>query len=97
VLALIPPPFNTAFPSGHTAATTAIALAFYVADRRIGAAAFVIAGLTAFGRMATGVHYPTDLLGGAATALLAFAIVRHMHAGIRARDIRRSVAHHHHA
>ena len=96
VIAFIPPPYNSSFPSGHTAAAVAIACAFYVADKRIGWIAFAIALVTAFGRMAAGVHYPTDILGGALVGLFAFLVVRLAHERIRARDISRSAAHHHH-
>ncbi len=93
---LIPPPYNMSFPSGHTAAAVSIALALFLADETVGWLSFGLAALTAFGRMAAGVHYPTDILGGAGIGLTAFFVVRRVHAGLRTRDIERAAKKHHH-
>ena len=55
------------FPSGHagTAFATATAIAFTVDDRRIGAAAFAIAGVLAGGRAIADRHWASDILAGA--------------------------------
>lgn len=76
---LIPEPFNFSFPSGHTAAVfaaTAILLSF---DRRLGCIAFVIAVSVALGRVAVGVHYPSDILGGITVAAIVFLLVKFVH------------------
>lgn len=96
IVSVIPPPINTAFPSGHTSAAVAIAAAFFLADPRIGFVASLIAALTAFGRVAAGVHYPTDILGGIFVGLAAFGIVRIVCHQLARRDIVRSAARHHH-
>ncbi len=96
VIRLIPPPFNTSFPSGHTATAFAIAFALWHADRRVGAVSFAIATVVAFGRMAVGVHYPTDILGGFVLGALSFWLVRWGHHQLTRRDIARSASHHHH-
>ncbi len=96
VLLLIPAPYNTSFPSGHTAAAISIALALYIADRRIGMIAFFIAGCVALGRISAGVHYPTDILGGIFVGCISFYIVRKFHSMLRARNILSSAAHHIH-
>ena len=93
---LIPPPFNTSFPSGHTSTAFAIAFAFAYAERLAGTAAFIVAFLVAFGRVSAGVHYPSDILGGIAVGLLSFIIVRFCHRELARRDITRSAAAHHH-
>ena len=92
VALLIPPPFNTSFPSGHTATAFAIAGALSLADWRVGAMAYLIAVLTAFGRVAVGVHYPSDILGGILVGLLSVGIVRTGHVALRSQDIARSVS-----
>lgn len=96
VLLLIPPPFNTSFPSGHTATAVAVALAFLYVNRTMGLVSLVIAGLVAFGRMAVGVHFPSDILGGIFLGLLSFAIVRVIHRELARPDIERSAKSHKH-
>jgi len=84
---LIPPPLNTSFPSGHTAASFAIAFAILYADRRWGVFALVLACLIAFGRIAVGVHYPSDIIGGILVGFASFALVRFMHGELTRRDL----------
>ncbi len=50
------------FPSGHTSASFAAALAIILWDRKKGIPAVVIAALIAFSRLYLTVHYPTDVL-----------------------------------
>ncbi len=96
VVALIPPPISTAFPSGHTSVAVAMAIAFAHADPRIGLISCVIAGLVAFGRISAGVHYPTDILGGVLVGLASFGVVRVIHAQLKRRDVARSARQHQH-
>jgi len=76
VTLLIPPPLKTSFPSGHTAAAFALAFAIASGNRPLGILACILASAIAFSRMAVGVHYPTDILGGFAVGLPAFFLVR---------------------
>ncbi|MEO8757308.1 MAG: phosphatase PAP2 family protein [Devosia sp.] len=64
------------FPSGH--ATTAFALAAVVGflSERWFYPALVFAGIVALSRVTEGVHYPTDVLGGAIVGLLGAYFVR---------------------
>lgn len=96
VILLIPPPLNSSFPSGHTATATAIAFTFFYARPVVGLLSFVIAGFVAFGRIATGVHFPTDVLGGVAVGFTSFLIVRFVHRSLRRRDVVRSAKAHRH-
>ncbi len=96
VVLLIPPPFNTSFPSGHTATAFAIAFALFYANRTLGILSLVIAGFVAYGRMAVGVHFPTDILGGFFVGLLSFAVVRKIHHELMCADINRSARWHRH-
>nr|WSW70945.1 phosphatase PAP2 family protein [Streptomyces sp. NBC_00995] len=52
------------FPSNHAAIAAAAATAIWLADRRLGAAAFVAALLMAASRVWIGAHYPHDVLIG---------------------------------
>lgn len=63
---LIKKPSDASFPSGHSCASFAAAMALWkFVPRRYGVAAFVLAGLIALSRIYVGVHYPTDILAGA--------------------------------
>lgn len=67
---LIPPPGGWSFPSGHSCASFAAATAVFLRDRRWGAAALLLAALIAFSRVFLFVHFPTDVLAGAALGVL---------------------------
>jgi Membrane-associated phospholipid phosphatase len=72
--------FHNSFPSGHT--MTAFALAFWVflltyrtRYRWWGYGALLLAGLVGLSRVYRGVHYPSDVLTGAAIGMLWGALV----------------------
>jgi undecaprenyl-diphosphatase len=54
------------FPSDHATAAFAIAVAILLRKRGWGIFALVAAAVLSVGRVAIGVHYPSDVLGGAA-------------------------------
>jgi undecaprenyl-diphosphatase len=58
------------FPSDHTTAAFAIGVALLLRFRTWGAVVLVLATLLAFTRVAMAIHYPTDVLGGAAIGAL---------------------------
>jgi undecaprenyl-diphosphatase len=53
------------FPSDHATGAFAVAMAIYLRNRRWGSVALVAATLLAVGRVAIGVHFPSDVLAGA--------------------------------
>ena len=57
---------DAGFPSDHATAAFAIATAVALRDRRLGAAVIALAAIVCVGRVALGVHYPSDVLAGAA-------------------------------
>lgn len=64
------------FPSGHTAASFAAAVIFCLAlPKKYGIPAMVMAVLIAFSRLYIGVHYPSDVLAGAAFGTLIALLV----------------------
>lgn len=54
------------FPSGHAAFFFALATAVYLYNKRGGLWLYAAAAIIGLARIAAGVHYPTDILGGAA-------------------------------
>lgn len=54
------------FPSDHATAAFAIAAAIFLRKRGWGIVALVAAAVLSVGRVALGVHYPSDVLAGAA-------------------------------
>lgn len=69
---LISPPADPSFPSGHTASSFAAAAALRFTggtDLRLRRAALVLAVLIAFSRLYLYVHWPTDVLAGAALGI----------------------------
>ncbi|MFE0875397.1 phosphatase PAP2 family protein [Streptomyces smyrnaeus] len=69
-------PVSTSFPSGHSASAAAFATAVTLESRGWGAAVLPVAASVAFSRVYTGVHYPSDVLVGAALGTAAAFGVR---------------------
>ncbi|WP_243274553.1 bifunctional phosphatase PAP2/diacylglycerol kinase family protein [Streptomyces albus subsp. chlorinus] len=68
-------PTSTSFPSGHSASAAAFATGLALESRGWGAAVAPVAASVAFSRVYTGVHYPSDVLVGAALgAATAFGV-----------------------
>jgi undecaprenyl-diphosphatase len=53
------------FPSDHATGAFAVAMAIYLRNRLWGSAALLAATVLAVGRVAIGVHFPSDVLAGA--------------------------------
>ncbi len=76
VTLLISPPSGSSFPSGHTCASFAAAVAILLRDRRWGIPSLVLACLIGFSRVFLFVHWPTDVLAGAVLGV-ACALLMH--------------------
>jgi len=66
---------DAGFPSDHATAAFAIAVAIVLRKRGWGIAALVAAAVLSVGRVAIGVHYPSDVLGGAALGTAAALVL----------------------
>jgi len=70
-------PHSGAFPSGHAASAFAAATVIAWASRRLAAGAYLLAALVAWSRVYVGVHWPLDVIGGAALGtLVAIALLK---------------------
>jgi undecaprenyl-diphosphatase len=63
------------FPSDHATAAFAIATAIFLRKRGWGIFALVLATILSVGRVALGVHYPTDVIAGAALGAAAALVL----------------------
>lgn len=66
---LIEPPQDRSFPSGHTASSAAAAASLFLSGSSFRVPALLLALLIAASRLYLGVHYLTDILGGAAAGI----------------------------
>lgn len=71
VVLLVPPPGSYSFPSGHTAASFAMASSLFCSFGKKAWPLFVLAALIGFSRLYLYVHYPSDVLGGVLVGCLA--------------------------
>lgn len=73
-------PTDSSFPANSTAVIFAIAVGIFLVNRRAGTVLFGLAILHGFSRIYVGIHYPLDILGGAAlgtmVALLIFGLIK---------------------
>ncbi|MCX6812443.1 MAG: phosphatase PAP2 family protein [Candidatus Berkelbacteria bacterium] len=59
------------FPSAHTFLSFAIAMTIWLyGHKKLGAALFLVAATIAVSRVAAGVHYPSDVIAGAAIGII---------------------------
>ena len=70
VALLVSRPHGHSFPSGHSINGMVAAMSLFLNNKKIGIPALVLAGLIGFSRLYLFVHFPTDVLGGFALAIL---------------------------
>jgi undecaprenyl-diphosphatase len=63
------------FPSDHATGAFAVAMAIYLRKRSWGIAALLAAAVLSVGRVAIGVHFPSDVLAGAVLGCLAASVL----------------------
>ena len=70
-------PSDSSFPSNSVAIVFAIAFAIFLANRKIGGFLLLLAFFHAFSRVYVGVHYPFDVIAGAAGGvIIAFLVTK---------------------
>lgn len=72
---LIGIPDDYSFPSGHTLSAFVAATVLFSCNKKLGAAAFLLAASIAFSRLYLYVHFPTDVLCGIIFGVLIGAVV----------------------
>lgn len=74
---LLKTPLSTSFPSGHSASAAAFATAVALeAPLAVAVPVALVAGAVCFSRVYTGVHYPGDVLAGAAIGIATGLVTR---------------------
>ncbi len=68
-------PETYSFPSGHAVGMFSVATIIFIRNKKWGALALMFSGLTAFARVAAGVHYPSDVIAGALIGLVAGLLI----------------------
>ncbi|MBC6450624.1 bifunctional phosphatase PAP2/diacylglycerol kinase family protein [Actinokineospora xionganensis] len=74
---LVKRPTSSSFPSGHAASAVAFTTAVAMESPRTAVALAPLAGAVAYSRVHTGVHWPSDIVAGAAIGVGAAYAVRH--------------------
>ena len=82
---------NWSFPSGHSAFFFAMATAIYLYNKKWGIGFFIAAILMNVSRVIAGIHYPSDILGGAvvgiAVACAVFFLVKKMKKAVISKNL----------
>jgi undecaprenyl-diphosphatase len=63
-------PSDSAFPSSHTAVGFALAITILRHDKKIGILYLIMAGIVGIARIMAYVHYPVDIIAGAAIGII---------------------------
>ncbi|SEB46113.1 undecaprenyl-diphosphatase [Paenibacillus sp. GP183] len=75
VIQLIQHEASASFPSNHAAASFAVAASIWLWRRKDGWIWFVIAAAISFSRIWSGVHYPSDIIGGEILGILCSVLI----------------------
>jgi YegS/Rv2252/BmrU family lipid kinase len=84
---LLPLPRTYSFPSGHAASAFAFATGVTVAMPAAGAAVLPLAGAVGYSRVHTGVHYPSDVVVGAALGATAGFVAGRVATAVRGSSV----------
>lgn len=76
---LIHTPGGYSCPSGHSASSFAAATILWIADKRLGIIAVILASLIAFSRVFLFVHYPSDTIAGSLLGVLCAILIIYLY------------------
>jgi undecaprenyl-diphosphatase len=82
---LVHAPTDPSLPSGHTTVAFACAAVLAYFKPRLALPLFLLAATIGFSRVYVGVHYPLDIVGGAAFGLVIGALLIALHRLVEAR------------
>lgn len=76
ITSLFPENLLNSFPSGHTAFLFALGMALWFFNRRWGTCYLILAAVVGVARVFAGVHWPVDILGGAAVGIISAFLIQ---------------------
>lgn len=68
----------SSFPSGHAAFFFALAMSVYFYNKKLGILFFIFATLNGLARIFVGVHWPSDIIGGAVVGIISAVLVKYL-------------------
>lgn len=77
IVPIIPHDLGYSFPSGHATFFFALGMSIFLYDRRWGTFFLVAAVLMGIARIIAGVHWPSDIIGGAIIGVLTSLVVHY--------------------
>jgi undecaprenyl-diphosphatase len=63
------------FPSSHAIFLFSVSMGVYLVSKKFGQVLFILSSIVCLGRVIAGVHYPSDILGGALLGVLISYII----------------------
>jgi undecaprenyl-diphosphatase len=72
-------PFDSGFPSGHTAASFGLATSIWLHNKKVGFVFILAAILVGWGRIISNVHYLGDVLAGIVLGVATTFLLRRLH------------------
>lgn len=72
---LISGKISPSFPSGHSVFVVTLVLCIFLLNKRWGWISLGLAALIMFARVGSGIHWPSDVIGGALVALIVWVVI----------------------
>ena len=72
-------PIDSSFPSGHTAASFALATSVWLHNKKLGLYFIIIALTIGVSRVLANVHWPLDIIGGTVIGIIVSWVVEKLH------------------